>query len=70
MDWLRENWIWLFILLAFIGMHIGGHGHGMHGGHGHGGHGNEDGPGRNEPGRGEADGDRSRHADGGHHAQH
>ena len=38
MDWLAENWVWVLVGAAFIGMHL--FGHGGHGGHrGHGGHG-------------------------------
>jgi len=39
MTWLAENWFWLIVAAAFIGMHLFGHGgHGGHGGHrGHGG---------------------------------
>ncbi|MGE0160825.1 MAG: DUF2933 domain-containing protein [Gemmatimonadales bacterium] len=33
MEWLQANWVWLLVILAFIGMHMG-HGHGGHGGHG------------------------------------
>jgi len=32
MDWLTENWLWILIGVAFIGMHFFGHG-----GHGGGG---------------------------------
>lgn len=41
MEWLAENWFWLLVFLACIGMHMGhGHSrHGTHGGHGHGGSG-------------------------------
>lgn len=41
MEWLVANWFWLLIGVAFIAMHLFGHGgHGMHGGHGaHAGHG-------------------------------
>lgn len=39
MDWFSENWIWVIFGVAFIAMHMFGHGgHGGHGG-GHGGHG-------------------------------
>lgn len=35
MEWLSENWVWVMIGIAFIGMHIFGHGgHGGHRGHG------------------------------------
>lgn len=79
MQWLQENWFWLFVLLLFVGMHMG-HGHGGHGGHGgrgghsgHGGHGRPD-----EPREDAADEERRTDADtrargddrGGHHAQH
>ena len=39
MEWLTTNWLWLLIFVAFIAMHLFGHGsHGSHGGHGgHGG---------------------------------
>ena len=38
MDWLAQNWIWLLFAIAFVAMHLFGHGgHGGHGGHaGHG----------------------------------
>ena len=32
MVWLAENWVWVLIGGAFIGMHL--FGHGGHGGHG------------------------------------
>jgi hypothetical protein len=32
MDWLSQNWIWVLVFAAFIGMHL--FGHGGHGGHG------------------------------------
>jgi len=32
MEWLRENWFWLAIVVFFIWMHMGMHG--SHGGHG------------------------------------
>jgi hypothetical protein len=31
MDWLSQNWLWIFIFIAFIAMHL--FGHGGHGGH-------------------------------------
>lgn len=35
MEWLRQNWFFLLIFVAFAGMHMFGHrGHGGHGGHG------------------------------------
>ncbi len=40
MAWLSENWIWVIFGVAFIAMHMFGHGgHGGHGGGGSGGHG-------------------------------
>ena len=38
MDWLAQNWIWVLFGIAFVAMHLFGHGgHGGHGGHvGHG----------------------------------
>lgn len=42
MAWLTENWIWVAFGIAFVAMHLFGHGgHGGHGGQGrgHGGHG-------------------------------
>ncbi len=36
MYWLRENWFWLVVFVAFFWMHMNMHaGHGHHGGHGH-----------------------------------
>lgn len=49
MAWLTENWIWVLFGVAFIAMHLFGHGghggQGGHGGHGggHGGHGSSGG---------------------------
>ena len=35
MAWLTENWLWVLIFIAFIAMHMFGHGgHGGHRGHG------------------------------------
>lgn len=38
MTWFTENWFWILIFVAFIAMHLVGHGghgdHGSHGGHG------------------------------------
>ncbi len=35
MDWLQSNWVWIALGLAFVAMHLFGHGgHGRHGGHG------------------------------------
>ncbi|MDZ4140814.1 MAG: DUF2933 domain-containing protein [Sideroxydans sp.] len=34
MDWLVQNWVWVLVFAAFIGMHMFGHGgHGGHSGH-------------------------------------
>ena len=35
MEWLTENWLWVLFGIAFVGMHLFGHG-------GHGGHGKQD----------------------------
>ncbi len=44
MDWLSQNWIWVIFGVAFVAMHM--FGHGGHGGHaGHGGHGDRGKPG-------------------------
>ena len=33
MQWLSQNWVWVLFFVAFIGMHLFGHGcHGRHGG--------------------------------------
>jgi hypothetical protein len=37
MEWLTQNWFWVLVFVAFIAMHMfghGGHGRGGHGGHG------------------------------------
>lgn len=35
MEWLVENWVWVLIGVAFVAMHMFGHGgHGAHGSHG------------------------------------
>lgn len=35
MQWLSENWVWVLIGVAFLAMHMFGHGgHGGHGGSG------------------------------------
>lgn len=41
MDWLAQNWVWVLFALAFVALHLFGHGgHRGHGGHGRqGGHG-------------------------------
>lgn len=31
MQWLAENWIWMVVIAAMVGMHL--FGHGGHGGH-------------------------------------
>jgi hypothetical protein len=36
MDWLAQNWIWILFAVAFVAMHMFGHG-------GHGGHGSDQG---------------------------
>ncbi len=41
MAWLTENWFWILTFIAFVAIHLFGHGgHGEHGGHG--GHGGGD----------------------------
>lgn len=32
MEWLTENWVWVVVTVAFVAMHL--FGHGGHGGHG------------------------------------
>ena len=32
MEWLSENWVWVVVAVAFVAMHL--FGHGGHGGHG------------------------------------
>ena len=35
MEWVSENWVWILIAVAFVAMHMFGHGgHGGHGGYG------------------------------------
>lgn len=41
MEWVRENWFWIVVVVLFLWIHTkmhGGHGHGgpSHRGHGHG----------------------------------
>ena len=36
MEWLRQNWVWVLFIAAFLAMHL--FGHGGHGGHRGGGH--------------------------------
>jgi hypothetical protein len=31
MDWISANWVWILIAIAFVAMHM--FGHGCHGGH-------------------------------------
>ena len=39
MAWFTANWFWVFIAIAFVAMHLFGHGgHGGHRGHGGGDH--------------------------------
>jgi hypothetical protein len=55
MDWLAQNWVWVVILVLFIGMHL--FGHGGHGGHS--GEGDEDDQrpaGVEQPGKGKTQG--------------
>ena len=33
MDWLFQNWVWVLIGIAFVALHLFGHGHTGHGGH-------------------------------------
>lgn len=33
-EFLLANWLWILLIVVFVGMHRGGHGCGMHGGHG------------------------------------
>lgn len=58
MNWLRENWFWLAVVILFVWMHTkmhGGHGrHLGHGGHaGHGGGGGGHGAGQDDEQRSE-----------------
>ncbi len=48
MEWLSQNWAFVLILVAFVAMHL--FGHGGHGGHGH----------RATPNRSEHDSDKPR----------
>lgn len=70
MDWLRENWFWIVVLLLFFWMHMK-----MHGGHGsHGGHGGRRSirldPHTRQRGGRDAESDRERGGNGGSHAEH
>ena len=55
MNWILANWVWLLIAVAFVAMHMFGHG-------GHGGHGGD--AGRTS---GESPGKREENRPGGHH---
>ena len=63
MTWLAENWIWLLFGVAFVAMHLFGHGgHGGHGSHGSGHRGRGDaGNGRTDASRPPAPTDSHRH---------
>ncbi len=38
MEWFAQNWVWVLFFVAFLAMHLFGHGgHGGHGGQGCGG---------------------------------
>lgn len=50
MEWLTENWFWVVIGVAFIAMHL--FGHGGHGGHGEGDRQRRSNETENEEGRG------------------
>ncbi len=60
MAWFLENWFWVLIFIAFMAMHV--FGHGGHGGHGKG----EHRPSRDEGGKGDADGPAEKTSSGGH----
>ena len=52
MEWLSANWVWILIGIAFVGMHMFGHGgHGGHGSHG----GDDEKTGRDPPRKREED---------------
>ena len=53
MSWITENWPWVMVFVAFVSMHM--FGHGGHHGQRHGGHGRGDRP-RNTDNGEEADG--------------
>jgi hypothetical protein len=57
MDWVSANWVWILIAIAFVAMHM--FGHGGHGGHGS--HGGEDGNGGSGPSEKRKDGGPARH---------
>ena len=62
MAWLTENWFWILTFIAFVAMHLFGHG-------GHGGHGSRGGGDRQRGADGKNDEAQSRTADtrsGGH----
>lgn len=51
MEWLAENWLWVVFGIAFVAMHMFGHGgHGGHGGGKHGGHDSTNKSGTDAPG--------------------
>jgi len=57
MDWLAQNWVWVLVFAAFIGMHLFGHGgHGGHDGHGSHGGGSDQRPADGEQSSGEQPG--------------
>lgn len=63
MAWLTANWFWVLILIAFIAMHVFGHGgHGGHSGHGRG----DRQRGRGEREKSEAQGQAGNTSSGGH----
>ena len=58
MEFLRDNWFWIVVVIVFILMHAGHGGHGGHGGAGRASH---------REGRGQDDGPEARDADGHRH---
>ncbi len=71
MDWLRENWFWLTVLVLFVVMHAG-HGHGGPGSHGgHFRHGGDD-DSAGDPDKGPPEGPHRHHhgREGDDHDQH
>ena len=60
MDWLSQNWFFVLLLVAFVGMHLFGHG-------GHGGHSRREPPGEDRDDvRGDQPGSRRHDHHGGH----
>lgn len=60
MDWLSQNWFFVLLLVAFVGMHLFGHG-------GHGGHGRREPPGEDrDDARGDQPASRRHDQHGGH----